>query len=263
MKKLVAVICLIAFFGTQSCVEGRYRDGRAEGKGVHTEEKSFESFDGIKVSRLFKAKVVKGDKYEVKTNVPARYADRLSVEIDSENNIVITLSGSIDTKRREVFEAEITCPSFERIIAEDLSIIDVVSGFSAENMELSAYSLSEISVREQLKVENNCNIKAASSKIKLNVNAESIYISSSDMSKVTASGTVSSLEVDANSMASVNCRRLSAKTVRATANSMADISVVADEKFDLDASDMSRIKYSGNGEVIRKEAASMSIITKR
>jgi len=265
MKKLVAVICLIAFFATMSCVEGRYREreGRNEDRGNYIKTESFESFDGIKVARLLKAKVVKGDKFEVTIKVPERYKDQISAEIDSENNLVVTLTGEINKKRRDVFEAEITCPSFVRIIVEDLSKVSVISEFSAENMELSAYSLSDISFKEQLKVANSCRINAESSKIKVDISVESIIINSLSMSEVNASGTATSLEVEAHSMAKANCSKLIAKTVKATAHSMADVAVYADEKFDLEAGDMAKIRYSGDGEVIRKESGSMSSISKR
>ena len=242
MKKLVAVLCLISFFSVQSCFMERSSDERVK----HTEEMTFESFDGIKISRLFKAKIVKGDKFSVTASVPERYADCLSIETDSENNLVVTLSCEINNpKRRDIFEAEITCPSFERIIASDLCKVSVVSEFSAENMELRAYSLSEITFKEQLKVENNCI-----------VNAES-------MAKINISGTSSSLKITASDMANVDCREMSAKTVQATARSMSGINVNANEKLELKATDMSKIRYSGNGEVIRSESESMSTIKKR
>ena len=241
MKKLVVIICLFAFFAIQSCTERG-----SEEKAPHTEELIFESFDGIKVSRLFNVKVIKGDKYKVTASVPERYADGLSIEIDSENNLVVSMTYDVkNTKRRDVFEAEITCPSFNRIIAEDLCKINVISEFSAENMELRAISLSEISFKEQLMVENNCKI-----------NAE-------NMSKIVVSGTVSSLEIDADNMANVDCSMMSAKNVKASARSMSNITVSADEKFELEASNMSGIKYSGNGEVIRTVSESMSTIKKR
>jgi len=242
MKKFVAVFCLISFFSVQSCFMERSSDERVK----HTEEMTFESFDGIKISRLFKTKVIKGDKFNVTASVPERYADCLSIEIDSENNLVVTLNCEINNpKRRDIFEAEITCPSFERIIASDLCKVSVVSEFSAENIELMAYSLSEITFREQLTVGNNCI-----------VNAES-------MSKINIIGTTSSLEVKASDMANVDCSKLSAKTVNASSSSMSGITVNADEKLELKATDMSRIRYTGGGEVVKSESESMSTIKKR
>ena len=245
MKKLATLFSLIAFFSIQFSVQSCVMERGSDDKGNHTEEMSFESFGGIKVSRLFKVEVVIGDKFAVTTSMPERYADQLSVEVDSENNLVITMDGSIDKKNRDVFKAKVTCPSFERIIAGDLTKVTVISEFSAQNMELSAHSLSDIIFREKLNVENHCIIKAES------------------MSKINVLGTASSLEVEAREMADVNCRKLNVKTVTAKANSMSGISVNADEKFELEASDMSKIKYSGDGEVIRKESAGMSSISKR
>ena len=242
MKKLVAVICLISFFSVQSCFMERSSDERVK----HTEEMAFESFDGINISRLFKTKIVKGDNFKVSVSVPERYADCLSVETDSDNNLVITMNCEIkNPKRRDIFEAEITCPSFERIIASDLCKINVISEFSVENMEIRAYSLSEITFKEQLTVENNC------------------IVSTESMSKINIMGTSSTLEITASDMSNVDCSKLTAKTVQATARSMSGISVNANEKLELKASDMSRIKYSGSGVVARSESESMSTIKKR
>ena len=245
MKKLSTLFYLVVFIlihiSIQSCVMER----SSEEKGNHTEELSFESFDGIKVSRLFIVEVVIGDKFAVTTSVPERYADQLSVKVDSDSTVVITTEGKIDKKRRDVFKAKITCPSFEKIIAEDLTKINVISGFSASNMEISANSLSEITFKEKLNVENNCIVKAE------------------NMSKINVSGTASSLEVIARDMADVNCSNLNVKTATATANSMSGISVHADEKFELEASDMSRIRYLGDGEIVRKVVNSMSSINKK
>ena len=242
MKKLVTVFCFIVFFSLQSCFLERSSDERVK----HTVEKSFESFDGINISRLFKAKVVKGDSFKVTVSVPERYADCLSIDIDSENNLVITMTCEIkNPKRRDVFEAEITCPSFEKIIASDLCKVNVVSEFSVGNMELRAYSLSEITFREQLTVGNNCIVSAES------------------MSKINIMGTTSSLEILASDMSNIDCGKLSAKTVNASASSMSGVSVNADEKLELKASDMSRIRYTGDGEVVRSENESMSTIKKR
>ena len=242
MKKLVAVFCFIAIFSVQSCFMERSSDERVK----HTEEMTFESFDGIKISRLFKGKIVKGDNFKVTASVPERYADCLSIEIDSDNNLVVTMTCEINNpKRRDIFEAEITCPSFERLITSDLCKVNVVSEFSAENVELRAYSLSEITFKEQLTVGNNC------------------IVSTESMSKINIMGTTSTLEIYASDMSNVDCGKLRAKTVNASASSMSGITVNADEKLELKASDMSRIRYSGNGEVIRSESESMSTIKKR
>ncbi|MDR2916636.1 MAG: DUF2807 domain-containing protein [Tannerella sp.] len=259
MKKLI-VFCLIAVFAAQSCT-GRVSDA----KGVHTEERSFDSFDGIKVSKFLNAKVVKGDHYGVKVNVPQQYADYLTVEIDSENNLVIRISSDKkEPKRSDKFEAEITCPSFDRILVENLASVEVISEYTFENIKLVARSLASISFKEQAEVKNNCQIEANDlAKMTLNLVAENLLAKSTSMSVITVSGTVSALDVNASDMAKINCRKLNTKTAKVRARAMSEIDVQADERFELSASDMSRIRYTGAGEVAKTHAESMSTIRKK
>ncbi len=259
MKKLI-VFCLMALFVLPSCAERT-----SDAKGVYTEEKSFDSFDGIKISKFLNAKVVKGDTYSVKINMPQRYSDYLTVEIDSENNLAIRIS--IDEKgpkRNDKFEAEITCPSFDRIIVENLASVEVVSEYAFDNVKLVAQSLASISFKEQAQVKNNCQVEANDlSKINLNLVAENLLAKSTSMSAITVTGTVSALDANASDMAKINCRKLSAKTAKATASSMSEVNVQADERFELSASDMSHIRYTGAGEVAKTHAESMSSIRKK
>jgi hypothetical protein len=260
MKKLT-VICLIAAFAVQSCV----RENAGTEKN-HTEQKSFDSFEGIKVSRLMNAKVIKGNEYGVKITVPERYAESVSVTVDPENNLVITLRPDRDglkRKHRETFEAEITCPSFSRIVAGDLTRVEVLSAYSPENLELKARALSSITFREPVKVSSSCSIDAGShSSIKLDIEAATLSIKSGELSSVTASGTASVLDVSAGNMAKVKCRELIATTVNATAFSMSEIFVHVDGKLNLSATDLSKVRYNGDGELLRKRCESLSVILK-
>ena len=259
MKKLI-VFCLIVFFSTQSCI------GRVpEAKGIHTEERSFDSFDGIKVSKFLNAKVVKGDNYRVKVNVPQQYADYLTVEIDSENNLSIRIRSDIKKpKRGEKFEAEIICPSFDRIIVENLASVEVVSEYTFENIGLIARSLSSISFKEHAKVSNNCQVEACVlSEVNLKLDAENLLAKSNSMSVITVAGTAFIVGANARDMAKINCRKLNVKTAKVTARTMSEIDVQADERFELSASDMSRIRYAGAGEIAKMHAESMSTIWKK
>lgn len=258
MKKLI-VLCLIAMFAAQACMEG------SDVKGVYTEQMSFESFDGIKVSRFLNVKVVKGDRYEVKVNIPERYKDSLLVEVNADNNLIVKLQRNEKrAKRREKFEIEVICPSFNRIVADAMSEVNVMSGFSFENVELNAYALSTIFVKEQMNVKHNCKINASDlSKIELSLEVENMVVKSSDMSTVTIIGTASTLDAKASDLSRIRCQKLIAKTVKATAHAMSEVFVNADEKLNMDASDMSRIRYSGSGEVAKKRTESLSSISKR
>ncbi|MDR1098396.1 MAG: DUF2807 domain-containing protein [Tannerella sp.] len=259
MKKLI-VICLIAVFAVQSCTR---QDADMKN---YTEQKSFDSFEGIKVCRLMKVKIVKGNEYGVKTTVPERYAESLSVTVDPENNLVIDIHVSgdgIKKKRSGTFEAEITCPSFSRIVAGDITHVEVLSAYSPESLELKATALSSITFKEPVKVNSGCRIDVSDlSKIKLDIEAVSLDIKSRAISSVTASGTVSVLDVSAGNMAKIKCRGLIAKTVHATAFSMSEIFVHADEKLELSATDLSKIRYYGDGEVLRKRCESLSMVKK-
>ena len=260
MKQLM-VICLIVVFAAQSCT------GTSDMKRIHTEKMSVESFNGIKISRFLNAKVVKGDEYSVKISVPERYADSVSVSIDAENNLRVRLQredAKKPMKRSEKFEVEITCPAFDRVFAEDGSGIEVMPGFAFENVELNAHALAAISIKEWVKVENSCKIDARDlSKVQLNVETENLEVKSGSLSSVTLVGTVANLNASASDMSKINSRKLTAKIVHAKAGDMSEIFVHADEKLELEASDMSRIRYTGAGEVEKNHCEGMSTIRKK
>ena len=266
MKKLV-VVCLVIVVAVQSCVWKR-----ADSKEIYTEQKSFDSFEGIKVTRLIEATVVHGDEYSVKINMPQYYADSVSMAVDSENNLVVHLfanrirvkSGRIRVKSGKKIKAEITCPSFNRLIAGDLSDVKVMPGYSFENIKLKAYALSSISFKEQIDVKNSCQIDVSDcSNVKLNLTAENLVVNSRSISTATISGAVSTFDANAGDMSKIKCQKLIAKTVNATASSMSEIFVHADEKLELSATDISKIRYSGDGELLKRRCESLSMVKKK
>lgn len=259
MKKLV-VVCLVIVVAVQSCVWKR-----ADSKEIYTEQKSFDSFEGIKVTKLIEATVVHGDEYSVKINMPQYYADSVSMAVDSENNLVVHLfANRIRVKSGKKIKAEITCPSFNRLIAGDLSDVKVMPGYSFENIKLKAYALSSISFKEQVDVKNSCQIDVSDcSNVKLNLTAENLVVNSRTISTATISGAVSTFDAKAGDMSKIKCQKLIAKTVNATASSMSEIFVHADEKLELSATDISKIRYSGDGELLKRRCESLSMVKKK
>ena len=206
---------------------------------VVTEERSVDSFSGIKGSSGLKVFITQGDEESVVVIADQNLQEKIITEVDEGKLKIYTEYNIREAKSKEV-----------HVVFKDINYLSSSSGcrLKGEN------KLETDDIRIDV---------SSGGRLKLEIETSQIECDASSGGEAFIKGTTDNLEVNASSGGGLDATELVAKYVTADASSGGHARVNATEGFELNASSGGNISYSGDGNVKTQNSSSGGNIRKR
>lgn len=220
------------------------------------------NFHGIEISAPFDVEIKKGAPAVVAT-VDADLVSKFKFEYSQSGILKVSMTGSIkNSKSKEVLKLSVYTDKLDLLEAGSASRINVSSVFDAESLDIDLSSAAKLTAR--FNVQENVNIECSSaSKAKITVNAKNITAECSSASLLELNGMCRAVSLEASSASKIDAGTLNALQAKVSTSSAAMVLVLAREKFWLEASGASKIRYSGNGKIESIDASGASSISRK